>query len=94
MANKKRGYYTLTIGGRKRTMHFSMNFWSAFTEELNIPLDKITISDVDQILSDCIDQDSFFEILKKTISIPLFAIPGWSSVNDKEEFYQENEYLR
>ena len=41
MANKKRGYYTLTIGGQKRTMHFSMNFWTAFTEEMNIPLDKI-----------------------------------------------------
>lgn len=41
MANKKRGYYTLTIGGRKRTMHFSMNFWSAFTDCLDIPLDKI-----------------------------------------------------
>lgn len=41
MANKKRGYYTLTIGGRKRTMHFSMNFWSAFTDELKLPLEKI-----------------------------------------------------
>lgn len=41
MANKKRGYYTTTIGGQKRTMHFSMNFWATFTEELNIPLDKI-----------------------------------------------------
>ena len=41
MANKKRGYYTLAIGGRKRTMHFSMNFWSAFTEEMKVPLDKI-----------------------------------------------------
>jgi hypothetical protein len=41
MANKKRGYYTLTLGGRKRTMHFSMNFWTAFTEEMNVPLDKI-----------------------------------------------------
>jgi hypothetical protein len=41
MANKKRGYYTLNIGGTKRTMHFSMNFWTAFTEELNVPLDKI-----------------------------------------------------
>ena len=60
----------------------------------NLTLDEITISDVDQILSDCIDKDSFFKILKKTISIPLFAIPEWSSVNDKEKFYQENEYLR
>ena len=33
----------------------------------NLTLDEITISDVDQILSDCIDQDSFFENLKKTI---------------------------
>ena len=31
----------------------------------NLTLDKITISDVDQILSDCIDQDSFLKILKK-----------------------------
>lgn len=41
MANKRRGYYTLNIGGQKRTMHFSMNFWTAFTDELNVPLDKI-----------------------------------------------------
>jgi hypothetical protein len=41
MANKKRGYYTLKIGGKMRTMHFSMNFWSNFTDELNIPIDKI-----------------------------------------------------
>ena len=41
MANKKRGYYTLKIGGKMRTMHFSMNFWSNFTEFLQVPLDKI-----------------------------------------------------
>jgi hypothetical protein len=41
MANKRRGYYTLKIGGKMRTMHFSMNFWSNFTEQLNLPLDKI-----------------------------------------------------
>jgi len=41
MANKKRGYYTLTIGGKKRTMHFSMNFWANFTDIMNTPLDKI-----------------------------------------------------
>lgn len=41
MANKKRGYYTLKIGGKMRTMHFSMNFWSNFTEFLGVPLDKI-----------------------------------------------------
>lgn len=41
MANKKRGYYTLQLGGKNRTLHFSMNFWANFTEGLNIPLDKI-----------------------------------------------------
>ena len=60
----------------------------------NLTLDKITISDVDQILSDCIDKDSFFNNLEKTVSIPLFAIPEWSNLNDKEEFYQGNEHLR
>ena len=41
MANKKRGYYTLKIGGKSRTMRFSMNFWSNFTDELGISIDKI-----------------------------------------------------
>lgn len=57
-------------------------------------LEKITISNVDQILSDYIDQDSFFKNLEKTVTVPLFAIPGWGSFNDKEKFYQGNEYLR
>ena len=39
--NKKRGYITIKIGGKNRTLHFSMNFWANFTEGLNIPLDKI-----------------------------------------------------
>jgi len=41
MANKKRGYYSLVIGGKNRTLHFSMNFWAAFTDELKISLDQI-----------------------------------------------------
>lgn len=41
MANKKRGYYTIKLGGKNRIMHFSMNFWSNFTEILEIPLDQI-----------------------------------------------------
>jgi len=41
MANKKRGYYTIKMGGKNRTMHFSMNFWSNFTDDLGIPLDKL-----------------------------------------------------
>ena len=41
MANKRRGYYTTKLGGRERTLHFSMNFWANFTEIMNVPLDKI-----------------------------------------------------
>lgn len=41
MANKKRGYYTLKIGGKNRTMHFSMNFWANFTDILGISLDEL-----------------------------------------------------
>ena len=41
MANKKRGYYSLKIGGKNRTMHFSMNFWANFTDILGISLEQI-----------------------------------------------------
>lgn len=41
MANKKRGYYTLKIGGKMRTMHFSMNFWANFTDILNVSLEEL-----------------------------------------------------
>lgn len=41
MANKKRGYYTLKIGGKNRTMHFSMNFWANFTDLLDVSLDQL-----------------------------------------------------
>ena len=38
---KQRGYYTLKIGGKNRTLHFSMNFWATFTELLGISLDEL-----------------------------------------------------
>lgn len=41
MANKKRGYIDIVVGGQKRTLHFSMNFWSEFTDQMNIPLQDI-----------------------------------------------------
>lgn len=39
--NKNRGYYTLEIGGKERTLHFSMNFWATFTDMLDISLDEL-----------------------------------------------------
>ncbi|WP_293315652.1 hypothetical protein [Phenylobacterium sp.] len=38
---KQRGYYTLKIGGKNRTLHFSMNFWATYTDLLGISLDEI-----------------------------------------------------
>ena len=50
MANKKRGYYSLIIGEKNRTLHFSMNFWAAFTDELNI-----SIGEIDKVFSDTLN---------------------------------------
>ena len=41
MANKNKGYIDINVGGKKRTFHFSMNFWSEFTEQLGISLQDI-----------------------------------------------------
>ena len=41
MAHKKRGYITIKLGGKNRTLHFSMNFWAIFTEQMGIGIDKI-----------------------------------------------------
>jgi len=53
MANKQRGYYSLTIGGKKRTLHFSMNFWAAFTDEL-----QISLTEIDQVFSNALNLNS------------------------------------
>jgi len=42
MANNKRGYYSTTLGGKKRSMRFNMNFWAEFTDTLNIKLEELT----------------------------------------------------
>ena len=31
----------MKLGGKNRTLHFSMNFWANFTDEMNLPIDKI-----------------------------------------------------
>ena len=41
MANKQKGYIDIKVGGKKRTLHFSMNFWSEFTEQMGISLQDI-----------------------------------------------------
>lgn len=41
MTNKKRGYIDITVNGKNKTLHFSMNFWAEFTEQLGISLQDI-----------------------------------------------------
>lgn len=41
MANRKRGYITLKLGGKNRTLHFSMNFWAQWTDMLGVSLEQI-----------------------------------------------------
>lgn len=41
MTNKKRGYIDITVNGKIKTLHFSMNFWAEFTEQLGISLQDI-----------------------------------------------------
>jgi hypothetical protein len=53
MANKQRGYYSLTIGGKQRTLHFSMNFWAAFTDEM-----QISLTEIDQVFSNALNLNS------------------------------------
>lgn len=53
MVNKKRGYYSLSIGGKQRTLHFSMNFWAAFTDEM-----QISLTEIDQVFSNALNLNS------------------------------------
>lgn len=43
--NTKRGYCQLEIGGKTRTLHFSMNFWAAFENAAGF-----SISEIDKVL--------------------------------------------
>ena len=39
--NNKRGYVDINIGGKTRTLHFSMNFWASFCDELGVSIEQI-----------------------------------------------------
>lgn len=43
--NTKRGYCQLEIGGKIRTLHFSMNFWAAFESAAGF-----SIAEIDKVL--------------------------------------------
>ena len=39
--NSKRGYITISLGGKDRTLHFSMNFWCHYTDSLNVSINDL-----------------------------------------------------
>jgi hypothetical protein len=39
--NKRRGYCQLELGGKTRTLHFSMNFWAAFEEASGFKISEV-----------------------------------------------------
>ena len=39
--NSKRGYITIALGGKDRTLHFSMNFWCHYTDTLNVSINDL-----------------------------------------------------
>ena len=41
MANKQKGYIDIKVGGKKRTLHFSMNFWAAFEQASGFSISEI-----------------------------------------------------
>ena len=92
MANKKRGYYSLTIGGKKRTLHFSMNFWAAFTDTL-----KISLSDIDKVFTNELNLNSIRALVYagilafdqeegNEIDYNLFKVGAWLDDITTEQF--------
>jgi hypothetical protein len=39
--NPQRGYYQLELGGKTRTLHFSMNFWAAFEQATGYSISQL-----------------------------------------------------
>lgn len=79
----KRGYYTLDIGGKKRTLHFSMNFWATFTDVMNISLDELGTLFVKGVSLKAIINIVYVGILtydqenKKEIDYDSFDVGNW-----------------
>ena len=79
----KRGYYTLDIGGKKRTLHFSMNFWATFTDIMEISLDELGTLFVKGVSSKAIINIVYVGILtydqenKKEIDYNNFDVGSW-----------------
>ena len=99
MTNKKRGYIDIKVGNKNRTLHFSMNFWSEFTEQLGISLadiggafqDGISIKGLRALVYSAIlanDQENGNEI-----DYNLFTVGDWLDELDAEKINEIVEVM-
>jgi hypothetical protein len=89
--NSKRGYVEVEIGGKKRTLHFSMNFWCHFTESLNIGL-----NDLDKYFTEGINVSTIRALIysgliaydqeeRKTIDYTIYDVGSWLEDFDSKQ---------
>ena len=99
MTNKIRGYIDIKVGNKNRTLHFSMNFWSEFTEQLGISLqdiggafqDGISIKGLRALVYSAIlanDQENGNEI-----DYNLFTVGAWLDELDAEKINEIVEVM-
>lgn len=89
--NNKRGYVDVEIGGKKRTLHFSMNFWCHFTESLNIGL-----NDLDKYFTEGINVSTIRALIysgliaydqeeRNTIDYTIYDVGSWLEDFDSKQ---------
>lgn len=89
--NNKRGYVDVEIGGKKRTLHFSMNFWCHFTESLNIGL-----NDLDKYFTEGINVSTIRALIysgliaydqeeRNTIDYSIYDVGSWLEDFDSKQ---------
>lgn len=89
--NNKRGYVEVEIGGKKRTLHFSMNFWCHFTESLNIGL-----NDLDKYFTEGINVSTIRALIysgliaydqeeRNTIDYTIYDVGSWLEDFDSKQ---------
>ena len=92
--NRKRGYYSLKLGGKKRTLHFSMNFWASLTEEL-----KVGLQDLDKVFNNEMALSSVRAIIYcgmmaydqeegNEITYNKFSVENWLSEMNQDQFQE------
>lgn len=89
--NKRRGYCQLEIGGKIRTLHFSMNFWATFEETSGFK-----ISEVDKVFGSGLSMGSMRALIysgivaydqenRNEIDYTLFEVGAWmDDINEKD----------